>query len=281
MRQLGSGSRRFASVELTDDDLLEAFRRHDPRSWNLFLTRYAGRIIGQLRALGLDRDDAMDCFVFVCERLAEDQFRRLRQVRATGQRGELVPWLRRVVKHSAIDWGWTRHGRRRLFRSVSELSELDQRVFQLHFWAGLGPASMLETLRTEGRHELGIEQIFEALERVLECLDAGQRWRLLSQLAGRRSMSRLGDEGSGLTPGWEPTSAEPDPEQRVLGAEQHRLLERALGELPSRERLILRLRYDDGLSLPEIAKLIGLGLTTVKAALRKGRESLRATLEES
>ena len=270
---------RFEGVTeqpISDDGLLELFRRRPQRAWKIFLDRYAERMLGQLRALGFDQDEAMDRFVFVCERLAQNGFARLRQVRATGSRGELVPWLRQVVKNAAIDWGWSQAGRRRLFRSVEGLGELERRVFQLHFWAGLGPAAMAERLRVEGHSQIGTEQIFDALEAVLECLDAGQKWRLLSQLSRRRPPGIAGSEANAF----EPATCEPDPETELLRVEQARVLELALSGLPARDRLIFRLRYDDALSLPDVAEVVGLGLTTVKASLRKSRASLRAAVEE-
>ena len=263
---------------LSDQALLELFRQQPQQAWKIFLDRYAERIIGQLRALSLDRDEAMDRFVFICERLAQNGFRRLRQVRKTGERGELVPWLRQVVKNAAIDWGWSQAGRRRLFRSVEDLGELEQRVFQLHFWAGLGPAAMVEALRIEGCTKIGSEQVFDALDKVLERLDAGQRWRLLSQLSDRHPT--VGITKSPTAPSWEPATREPDPEAELLQVERTRLLEQALANLPSRDRLIFRLRYDDALSLPDIAAIASLGLTTVKASLRKSREALRKAVEE-
>ncbi len=265
---------------ISDDRLLELFHRRPRRAWRIFLERYAERMLGQLRGLGFDRDEAMDRFVFVCERLAHNKFQRLRQVRATGDQGELVPWLRQVVKNAAIDWGWSQAGRRRLFRSIEGLGELEQRVFKLHFWTGLGPAAIVERLRAEGRSEVGVEQVFDALEKVFERLDEGQKWRLLSQLSRRRPAGPVGVSGteSGI---FEPLTREPDPETELLCAEQARVLAVALSNLPARDRLIFRLRYDDGLSLTHIAAVVSLGLTSVKTSLRKSREALRAAVEEA
>ena len=263
---------------ISDDQLLALFHRQPRQAWKIFLDRYAQRMIGQLLALGFDRDEAMDRFVFVCERLAQNGFARLRQVRATGERGELVPWLRQVVKHAAIDWGWSQDGRRRLFRSVDRLGALDQRVFQLHFWTGLGPAEIAERLRVEGRAEIGIEEVYDALERVLACLDANQKWRLLSQLSRRRPPGPVAVAGSEIG-AFEPVTGEPSPEAELLQSEQARILAEALADLSPRDRLIFRLRYDDALTLTDIAAVVSLGLTTVKASLRGSRASLRAAIE--
>ena len=73
---------------------------------------------------------------------------------------------------------------------------------------------------------------------------------------------------------------EPDPETELLRAEQTRLFTRALARLAPRDRMIFRLRYQDALSLPDISAMVGLGLTTVKASLRKSRASLSAMVEE-
>jgi RNA polymerase sigma factor (sigma-70 family) len=67
-------------------------------------------------------------------------------------------------------------------------------------------------------------------------------------------------------------------------AQRHEIttaLERALSALDPSERLILRLRFEDGLSVPEIARLLGGGspfrlyrrLTKVLAAVRERLES--------
>lgn len=269
-----------SALPISDDRLLQLFRRRPRRAWEIFLDRYAEKMLRQLQALGFDRDEAMDRFVFICERLAHDGFARLRKVRATGSRGELVPWLRQVVKNAAIDWGWSQAGRRRLFRSVEGLGELEQRVFQLHFWVGLEPAAITERLRAEGRSRIDVGQVFDALEAVLGHLDAGQKWRLLSQLSRRRPASPVGVTGPEAG-SFEPVAREPDPETELLRAEQARLLARALSDLPARDRLIFRLRYDDALTLTDIAAVVSLGLTTVKDSLRKSRASLRAAVEEA
>ncbi|MEM7352691.1 MAG: sigma-70 family RNA polymerase sigma factor [Acidobacteriota bacterium] len=282
----GSASNRRRSLafdnteQISDDQLLGLFHRKPQRAWRAFLDRYADRIIGQLRGLGFERDEAMDRFVWVCERLARDDFRRLREVRSTGRQGELVPWLRQVVRNAAIEWGWSKTGRRRLFRSVERLDELDQSVFRHHFWSGLPPAAIVEALQAEGHSDCGPPQVYEALERILRHLDAGQRWRLLSQLARRRQPQQLeatADDG-GAT--WEPVGREPNPEALLLAAERIRSVSEAIRQLPAEDRLVFKLRYEDALTLADISAITSRGLTTVKASLRRSRKLLQVSLEE-
>ena len=44
---------------------------------------------------------------------------------------------------------------------------------------------------------------------------------------------------------------------RELGIQIHRVLETALETLPARDRLMVKLRYEDGIPMPEIARHLG------------------------
>jgi len=52
----------------------------------------------------------------------------------------------------------------------------------------------------------------------------------------------------------------------------------ALGELPEQQRLVVSLRDIDGFTNAEVADLLGLPVTTVKAQLHRGRARLRRRL---
>lgn len=52
----------------------------------------------------------------------------------------------------------------------------------------------------------------------------------------------------------------------------------ALGELPDHQRLVVSLRDIDGFTNAEVADLLGLPVTTVKAQLHRGRAQLRRRL---
>jgi RNA polymerase sigma factor (sigma-70 family) len=74
----------------------------------------------------------------------------------------------------------------------------------------------------------------------------------------------------------------PPAEDVVLSPEDaavnHVALVAALGALSPRQREVLVLRHLAGLSEPEIAAHLGLGLGTVKTHLRRGREAMQARL---
>ena len=50
--------------------------------------------------------------------------------------------------------------------------------------------------------------------------------------------------------------------------------------LPEPQRTVLHLHYYEGYSLPEIARLLGVTVPTVKMRLKRGRDALRNTWEE-
>ena len=272
---------RAAPKRCSDEELLGRFAADPEGAWDLFLDRYSGLILSTLYHLGFDHDEAMDRFVYVCEKLCEEDFRRLRSIRFTGREGELTPWLRTVVKRLSVSWAWSVNGRRRLFKSIAELPELEQRVFQLYFWRGLTPSEIHEQLRLEEPAGVRPIEVFDALEVIFSHLSENQRWRLMGQLLRNREpipiASRQGEDGVGF----EPRAGEADPEQVALLSERRQGVASALAELGPRERLILQLRYEEALSLAEVAKVMSLSLSAVKSSVGRSLGRLRQALGEA
>lgn len=255
-----------------DQALLDELRADPRRGWQSFLDRYAQDLLAWIRQLGFDGDEAMDRFVYVCEKLADDGCRRLREVRHLGDDGELVPWLRTVVRNASISWYWSQHGRQRLPKAVAALPEDEQRVFQGHYWEGLGPVEIRERMEAEGRRR-DLPQVFDALETVLEVLSDGDRWRLASGLLSRRPAQEI--------EAWsEPASLRDDAEERVLKRERYERAGRALGELAPPDRLLLQLRYEEGCSYREMASIVGCDSTTARRRIGRVLDHVRQALAD-
>jgi RNA polymerase sigma-B factor len=105
-------------------------------------------------------------------------------------------------------------------------------------------------------------------EAVLEAMEAGQAYRATSIDAPDRRegtiAARLGQTDGGFD-----------------AAEDHQVLEAALGRLPEREQRILRLRYVDGLTQSEIAEQIGVSQMHVSRLLTASIATLRESFTEA
>jgi RNA polymerase sigma-70 factor, ECF subfamily len=72
--------------------------------------------------------------------------------------------------------------------------------------------------------------------------------------------------------------AELEPPVRPDPPGEHLDLRRALGRVPTEAHVLLALRYVDGLSYGELARIRGISINTVKSQLQRGKSLLRAAL---
>ena len=113
--------------------ILRGLRSRDPRgAWVAFLEAYSPVILDVIRLFERDEDAVGNCYLFVCERLCRNRFRRLRRFRVGGS-ASFQTWLRAVVRNLCLDWHRQEFGRHRVFESVSRLSALDQEIFRAIF----------------------------------------------------------------------------------------------------------------------------------------------------
>ena len=102
---------------------------------------------------------------------------------------------------------------------------------------------------------------------------------------GFREMESLDDpldagDGEGETRAGRIAGSNPDPEAVVSGVQMKRVLDRALASLPAEQREVLWLKERSGLSLADVAKLLGVSENTVKSRLRYALDKIRSQLME-
>jgi len=234
--------------------ILEQFETRDSHAaWAAFIDEYAPIIFQVIRHFEADSDDASDCFQFVCERLCEGRFRRLRRYKSDGP-AKFSTWLRAVVRNLCLDRRRTQFGRRRIFRSIGRLSELDQEIFSLVHERNASEQEVLVSLAPRFPHVTSA-LVTEAIERINNTLTTNQIWRL------RARSAVVPNPRTGTSQRSEPTPVDsaPNPEARVIFAERSRILDEALRRLSSAERLLIKLRFEEELTLEQIAKLLDLG----------------------
>lgn len=103
------------------------------------------------------------------------------------------------------------------------------------------------------------------------CLDALKRAQKRYEAA---SLDAMRDAG------YDPASEISTPEDEYLRKSDEDTLHQAIQTLPDREQTLLSLRYGDGMSYLQIAKVMRLPLGTVKSALNRAKEALREAAEK-
>lgn len=80
--------------------------------------------------------------------------------------------------------------------------------------------------------------------------------------------------------GFEPPAGGATPEDAYLRSSDQDRLREAVLALSEQKQALLSLRYGDGMSYLQIASAMGMSLGTVKSALNRAREDLRAATEK-
>jgi RNA polymerase sigma factor (sigma-70 family) len=76
---------------------------------------------------------------------------------------------------------------------------------------------------------------------------------------------------------WEPQSPMDDPESHYVRGERHRLLRKAIHQLPPAYREVIQLRQANERSVREIALSLGITVPAVKSRLARAKNALRST----
>lgn len=104
-------------------------------------------------------------------------------------------------------------------------------------------------------------------------------YRVVTNLATDRLRKRKGyRQGIGLEEAPEVADAAPDVEARMMDGDRAEALQAALDQLPERQRQAVVLRHIEGLSNPEIAAVLEIGVEAVESLTARGKRALAAAL---
>lgn len=223
-------------------------------AWVEFLDRYAQLIMNTANQFEYQQDRIDECFLYVCEQLYGNGFRRLLKFN-TGGTAKFRTWLGTVIFNLCVDWHRKEFGRATLLPAISALPAFDQSVYHLAIEQGMSKEASFQTLRADFP-DLSRELVANALSRIYSLLTPRQRWQI--SVYNRRKqpwgdpvqgrVERLPDPGS-------------DPETEAKARQELEALHNAISHLPAEQRLLLQLRFQEGLSLKKIAQLKHLGDT--------------------
>jgi len=265
---------------LSDRELRERLAIDAEAGWRAFVDQYSARLLQLIDQCGVrDRDDAMDLYVHICERLAADDCARLR--RHDPAKGALAAWLTTVVRRMLVDWVRSTRGRKRLFGSIQALPALDQEVFDRYYWRRHTPSEMADLIPGSSGRGIGLAAVFASLERIERALTERQRADLIAMATRTEPGSPLESEDGEAT--LSVVSAAPDPEMTLLAKGRRESLAAALQTLPMEDRVIVSMRIMDGLTLAEIKRALHLDaltpdrLTGILSSLKVALESQERT----
>lgn len=156
-----------------------------------------------------------------------------------------------------------------------------------HFLRAFGPVLVRAAAAVLARSDMPAES-GDVAQKVLALLLEGDR-RLLRSFQGRSSLSTwligIARRQALMTLREErrkPPEPAPAPARTPLdeaaSAESAERLAAALASLASRERLLLKLHYDDGLPYDRIAATLGVSINSVSPLLERARARLRAAI---
>lgn len=242
-------------------------------AWCAFLERYSNLVYHVVRTFDRDPDRSGNCYLFICEQLSANDFRRLLKFDLCG-RASFSTWLCAVVRNLCLDWHRKEHGRHRIFGSVARRSATDQLLFELVFRQGLSVEESREALSRRGV-DLSFAEVEEKVCDLRRCLNSRQLWLLCSD---KTLLDPIDGEEDG-TPAVEPADPALNPEALAALRETHHHVSAALTSLNDSDRLLIRLRYREGLTLQQVARLVGLkDAQTADRRLREIIDHIRQTL---
>lgn len=241
----------------TDDgpigDLLDLLATDQAeRAWNEFLSRFSSLIFRVARQYESDEERASDCFLYACGQLSDNSFRRLRSFRPEG-RAQFRTWLTSVVTNLCIDWRRKLHGRYRPTAAVARLPDLDQLVYRLIYVRGMTREQCLRVLLPKFPNLTDL-RISEINGRLFSMQTSRQRWQMSTRTRGSISLDEASNPDQDDAP-IQPVDPAPGPEALIQADQERSRVEAAMARLQPRERLLLRLRFQQDLTLEEVARL--------------------------
>ena len=231
-------------------DLLRRLRSADAgAAWVEFLDLYAPLIMNTAGQFEYEQDRISECFLYACAQLNDNGFRRLLKFNTAGK-ATFRTWLGSVVFNLCVDWHRREYGRASLLPAISALPAFDQSVYRMVIEQGMGKETCFQSLKADFP-DLTRELVAKAVARVYALLTPRQRWQISVRNRGRKQA--YGDPAQGRI------DRLPDPaggpEQEAQRQQELESLQIAIARLPADQRLLLRLRFQEGLTLRKIAQL--------------------------
>ena len=256
-----SASARLGQPSATPEDVRDVFAR-GAAAWPDFLNHRSAFILGCIRQFARDHDERMEIYVHVCERLAAEDCRRVRQYRGQGETGPCTfnTWLAAVVFNLSREWIRSTRGRRRLFRAIRDLGRTDRLIFKYYFWDGYSAAQIAGLLEGRDHSSHSPRQVIRRLAAMERRLSADHRWRLVTILLRSSIPISIDQPKSSVQDNlpYEPPDRRAGADETLQTTHAQEVLRELLHQLTAEERVALQLRFDRGMTARGVALARGI-----------------------
>jgi len=224
----------------------------------LDLIKQIVRTVGKRRHLSAAERDDFASFVHL--RLVEDDYAILRKFQG---RSTLWTYLAAVIERLSLDFCTEKWGRWRPSAMAEKLGPVGVIMERLINRDGHPIEEAIEILRSQN----GVTLTYAQLRALWE------------QLPVRVRTSEVGEEAAQELIGTDNSEAHVEDEERRKNIERlQRVLQSALADLAAQDRVLIALRFDQDLSMVEIAQLTGVSVPTLHRRLDKSVKQLRLAL---
>ena len=231
----------------------------DTEAWHSFVETFSPRMRQTIARYVQEPEIARDLYISLLEKLKNGKLKKF------DFRSTLATWLYTVARNHCRDYYRSTKGVRHLLIALEGMSPEESRFFKLYYVQGLSLQETFESMRIESGGSLQYLDIFEYHETIRKKIAGKKLGRLLDRLIRPSSEPiHLNTFGSAFAFTQEDVSESPAlaPESYIDGKNLKTAIDNLRGailQLPDRDQLILKLRFEHKRSAREICEILDLG----------------------
>jgi RNA polymerase sigma factor (sigma-70 family) len=240
---------------------IEIYERDPEQAWQDFLETNDELIKRIIRRLVKDYDDQMELYAYTLEQLKSNGCQKLNGYFDKHRSFNFQTWIAVVVRNCCMDWFRQRDGRKRLLKSIEELSPLDQQIFKYIYQQGFSIEAALGMVNNLSGKKMTFVELASRSEEIKKLLQKKTRWKLENEWKEILPALSLESFENGERKKSQQVPSQqnnPDPENQFLQSAALKKLQEMMANLPTEDKLILHLHFYKGLTLKEIARILKL-----------------------